>query len=263
MKKIKKDTLLKISILVIAVASILLIFFPDLTKYPYSYENINEKKQMVEDNNLTMLDKERELLNQQKSLEAAKQDEEQVYNEALELKRNINPEDFEFDISSFLISMEQQALKDKVSLKIDYGAITHSNGGSESPNPADVQPSKGNQGPNNQENPKDEARENDGNKGGPETNAKDSEDKDAKSKNEESEESGFSADEITSNMVSVDGLNVTAIPIYIEGTYYNVRSYIQYLDKIGMIEPSSVELNSEGKIIKGKVLLNVFHGEVL
>ena len=55
---------------------------------------------------------------------------------------------------------------------------------------------------------------------------------------------------------------MTVIPIQIKGSYHSVRSYIQYLDKIGMIAPSSVVLESEGKEVKGKIILNVFHGEV-
>ena len=65
-----------------------------------------------------------------------------------------------------------------------------------------------------------------------------------------------------SSIPEIPGINVNTIPIQISGSYANVRNYIRYLDEVGMIEPSSVVLMSEGRKVSGSVMLNIFHGEV-
>lgn len=279
MKSKRKDYILIFMTFLVVALSVVLFFYPSLINYPYSYNNLVEKKGIVEEKNANLTKNEVTIKNKRNELEVVTTEKEEIYLEAAMLRRNINEEDFKLRMPSFLISMEQQAYKEKIKLNIDYAAIqTISNGSNAGNNAPDVfnnDDRKNNSGVPKPKGTEETADKKDLDKLDRATNPKDNikieevaenQEKDKseqKDNDKNTNEMKFSQEEIANGAIVIEGIDVTVIPISIEGSYHNVRSYLKYLDEIGMIEPSSVILNSEGKLVKGKVILNIFHGEVL
>jgi len=63
------------------------------------------------------------------------------------------------------------------------------------------------------------------------------------------------------NIPSIPGVSVTIIPVRVNGTYANVRSFIQYLDEVDFMEDNFVDLHSYGDKVSGIIVFNVFHAE--
>lgn len=251
-----KDYIAVFLILVVVVGTVVILFYPDKVDYKHSYVELQDKKVTVEENNGKLIQNESTILSKKNQLDSNLEEEQRISLEAAELKRNINEEDFKLNIPSFLISMEQQSYKDNVKLNIDYASITT--------NYAPGQEPAGGQGlpntpgmpqvtPPGQDQQATPPAQQGGTDGVTVTTPSDS------------TSAGFSPEEIANGTIQIEGFNSTIIPLTIEGSYANVRSYIKYLDGIGLIKPSSVVLNSnaEDKIIVGKIVVNVFHGEVL
>ena len=245
MKFIKKEYGYIILIMLIIAGSGVLFFYPKAIeyKYPYSYENLTNKKQTVETNNGTLKQNEGVIRSSMNELEDIKMMEEMKSDEAFEVRKTIKESDFDFKISSILISLEQRSYENNVDLKIAYSSIKHitSDGTVNDYQPEVNYDEQENTDENNSDiiiNEQEEEQEN------------------------IQVEPEFTEETINKGTVQIEGIDVAVIPIIVEGSYYNVRNYIKYLDQIGMIEPSSVILDSEEKVVKGKIILNVFHGEV-
>lgn len=283
----KKEYIFIFLIIIVVAVTIVLLFYPN-AGYPYSYVNLQEKRETAEVNNEKLIDNERSISSKRNELEQLEIEKNKIHSEASELKRNINEDDFIMRMPDFLISMEQEAYKNKITLNIAYGeiqTITNSSRGpggqnyeqdrhnheqEEDPNTREQQDGQPDEnqpnldGSNEVDGTNNEANENEqGSQNGQDSKGeRDSEDEQDSKDEENSESEEFTKEEIQNGILYVEGLDVTVIPIQIKGSYHSVRSYIQYLDKIGMIAPSSVVLESEGKKVKGKIILNVFHGEV-
>lgn len=287
----KKEYIFIFLIIIVVAVTIALLFYPN-AGYPYSYVNLQEKQETAEANNDKLIDNEKSISSKRNELEHLEIEKNKIHSEASELKRNINEDDFIMRMPDFLISMEQEAYKNKITLNIAYGEIQTITSSSRGPGGQNYEQDRRNreqdyesqEGPNTREQQDGQLDENQPNLDEPNEvdgidneaneneqgrqNRQDSEgerdsEKEQDSKDEEnSENEGFTEEEIQNGILHIEGLDVTVIPIQIKGSYHSVRSYIQYLDKIGMIAPSSVVLESEGKKVKGKVILNVFHGEV-
>lgn len=67
---------------------------------------------------------------------------------------------------------------------------------------------------------------------------------------------------ITDEAPSIEGVNVTSIPVEIRGDYFGVRDFIRFLDKMDYISPSFVDIASDGDNISCAILIHVFSGEV-
>lgn len=257
MKKYKnKQTLQILAIVALSAISIILIFFPDLidNKYKYSYDNISVGKQQVATLNDGLLSNEMAIINNLERLESLKAER----NSELLKKEEIgfNEEDLVLSIPSLLIELEQNAVDNKSKLTIDYNAMQTQS----KQTPV--------QAPTTEEELTEE--EKDAEEAGidlpKETALEKGLEERQKDEDEDSEEEITITPEVVendliSNMPVIEGVDVTAIPIEIVGSYSNVRNYIKYLDEIGMIEPSSVNIQSKGKIVQGNVILNVFHRE--
>lgn len=318
MRNIKRDNIYILSIVLVAALSITLFFFPDAVKYPYSYNNLQDKKESIGDGNIALTQDESNIKGLLQDIESAKASKKGVDKKAIKVKRSINEDDFNLEIPSFLVSIEQQAYKDKLKLDIEYHSIvttmdSEQPGGNVADGDLDKEiPGEERDEELDRDNPdeeldrdnpdkdldrdnpdKDLDRDNpdkdldkdntdkDIDKDNPDKDFdrdnNDSEDKDSEEDSpenkkdedgnpivaEDEEISRFTKEEIDSSVIKIPGLNVTSIPIYIEGSYHDVRNYIKYLDEIGMIEPSSIEMLSFEKIVEAKIVLNVFHGEVL
>jgi len=243
LKKTQNKLIFQILAIIIITASfIILFFFPDLieNKYPYSYINIQDKKAEIETLNGDLTANEITIMDSMSRLDNLEKEKQEKEEKMFEIKKKINQSDFELDIPSILISLEQNANQNEVDLTIGYNLISHSGepmpGGTEDPTLEDPNLEQPN------ENVSVEEQEEDSENSNPENEVFDMEN--------------------SPQAEQIPGISITTIPISISGSYSNVRKYIKYLDEVGMIEPSSVKLSSEGRTLKGQVTLNVFHGEV-
>lgn len=267
----KKDLVSIGAIVVVIVSSTILFFFPSIVGYDKSYVSIGEKKEQFEENNNKMTANEAKI-------EKLKQDMETAYDAAKKkdeyadlLESKVNEDDFVLNKSALLITMDQEAKKNNVDLHVEYSKIVSSDS-TGSPNvESDLEENKqnsdtsGNDKPtpdtnvtveenNQQQNT--EQREN-----GTDTttqNQDDTQDVDS-SKNKGT---SFTDEEISKGTVVIEGMQTTVVPIQIKGTYADISNYIEFLDTVGLIKPSSVYLESKGDKLQGKVILNVIHGEV-
>lgn len=280
MSILKSKQFLQILIIIFIVAgSVILFFFPDVidNKYEYSYNNIIGGKQQVEALNQDLVSNETTIISDVRSLEKLKGKRIESLRDKLNL--GLNTDDLILDIPSILISLEQNAIDNKVELVIDYNSILTNPGKIEVPDFEEDEESPGAKGSpgakedeenpdakEDKENPAEDEDENLDENGEitvPKTKLEEKaldnkeENKDGIKIVEESD--GEERDFLDAPFPLIDGVDVIVIPIKITGSYSKVRSYIKYLDEIGFIEPSSVILSSEGQIVTSSITLNVFH----
>lgn len=287
MKKYSKQKVYMLSLILVVLFSLVLFFFPETIKYPYSYSAIQDKKVLVSDGNNNLNSKEKEIekyASQRESLEKSKLEEKK---EALTLKKNIKSSDFKLDIPSLLISLEQKSYDNNIELKIHYDKIAAisaeqgpaqesqpqtEQGQNQEPQTEQAQNKEGTQSeqgqPQSKEGTESQTEQNQAENqqtlaGKPvENNSQNTQGQENTEENKASEDP-FDSANLQNSALKIDGLNTTIVPITIKGNFSEVRDYIKYLDELGMIEPSTVSIKSTGKKVTAKVVLNVFHGEVL
>ena len=253
MKTLKSKQLWQIvAIIAIIVASVILLFVPQAidNKYPYTYQNIQDKKDNVNSLNQALLSNEGTIQTSIQRLEEIEKEDEIIKEEAFKIRKGIKETDFELHIPSVLIALEQNAIKNNVEIVIGYNSMqeTADDGGTSQPAPS-----------NENEVSEDVTITEEENTEATETG----EEQEGEDKSEqENKPTPTPMPTPNSSIPEIPGINVNTIPIQISGSYANVRNYIRYLDEVGMIEPSSVVLMSEGRKVSGSVMLNIFHGEV-
>lgn len=258
MKKITKDQIYIAGTVVILLVSVVLFFYPEKVKYPYSFVKIEDKKESVVNDNFELVKNESEIKGLVESYKEKESQEEFVNEEAIELKRNINEKDFKLSIPSVLISLEQEAKKLNLDLNIHYSSMETVAGDDTSFDSGiigeigDIEKDLNVEDSENLDSNDEEKTV-----GGEPVN----ENNDSKEENKENVVK-FSEEEISNGTLLINGLNTTVIPLVVEGNYSSVRSYIEYLDEIGMIEPSQVSMESDEKKVTAKIVINIFHGEV-
>lgn len=253
MKTLKSKQLWQIvAIIAIIVASVILLFVPQAidNKYPYTYQNIQDKKDNVNSLNQALLSNEGTIQTSIQRLEEIEKEDEIIKEEVFKIRKGIKETDFELHIPSVLIALEQNAIKNNVEIVIGYNSMqeTADDGGTSQPAPS-----------NENEVSEDVTITEEENTEATETG----EEQEGEDKSEqENKSTPAPMPTPNSSIPEIPGINVNTIPIQISGSYANVRNYIRYLDEVGMIEPSSVVLMSEGRKVSGSVMLNIFHGEV-
>lgn len=253
MKTLKSKQLWQIvAIIAIIVASVILLFVPQAidNKYPYTYQNIQDKKDNVNSLNQALLSNEGTIQTSIQRLEEIEKEDEILKEEVFKIRKGIKETDFELHIPSVLIALEQNAIKNNVEIVIGYNSMqeTADDGGTSQPAPS-----------NENEVSEDVTITEEETTGETETG----EEQEGEDKSEqENKPTPTPMPTPNSSIPEIPGINVNTIPIQISGSYANVRNYIRYLDEVGMIEPSSVVLMSEGRKVSGSVMLNIFHGEV-
>lgn len=253
MKTLKSKQLWQIvAIIAIIVASVILLFVPQAidNKYPYTYQNIQDKKDNVNSLNQALLSNEGTIQTSIQRLEEIEKEDEIIKEEVFKIRKGIKETDFELHIPSVLIALEQNAIKNNVEIVIGYNSMqeTADDGGTSQPAPS-----------NENEVSEDVTITEEETTGATETG----EEQEGEDKSEqENKSTPAPMPTPNSSIPEIPGINVNTIPIQISGSYANVRNYIRYLDEVGMIEPSSVVLMSEGRKVSGSVMLNIFHGEV-
>ena len=253
MKTLKSKQLWQIvAIIAIIVASVILLFVPQAidNKYPYTYQNIQDKKDNVNSLNQALLSNEGTIQTSIQRLEEIEKEDEVIKEEVFKIRKGIKETDFELHIPSVLIALEQNAIKNNVEIVIGYNSMqeTADDGGTSQPAPS-----------NENEVSEDVTITEEENTEATETGE---EQEGADKSEQENKPTPKPMPTLSSSIPEIPGINVNTIPIQISGSYANVRNYIRYLDEVGMIEPSSVILMSEGRKVSGSVMLNIFHGEV-
>lgn len=253
MKTLKSKQLWQIvAIIAIIVASVILLFVPQAidNKYPYTYQNIQDKKDNVNSLNQALLSNEGTIQTSIQRLEEIEKEDEILKEEVFKIRKGIKETDFELHIPSVLIALEQNAIKNNVEIVIGYNSMQETADDGETSQPA---PSNENEASEDVTITEEETT------GETETG----EEQEGEDKSEqENKSTPAPMPTPNSSIPEIPGINVNTIPIQISGSYANVRNYIRYLDEVGMIEPSSVVLMSEGRKVSGSVMLNIFHGEV-
>jgi hypothetical protein len=253
LKTLKSKQLWQIlAIIAIIVASVILLFVPQAidNKYPYTYQNIQDKNDDVNSLNQALLSNEGTIQTFIQRLEEIEKEDEVIKEEAFKIRKGIKETDFELHIPSVLIALEQNAIKNNVEIVIGYNSMqeTADDGGTSQPAPSNE--NEVSEGVTITE--EETTRETETGK----------EQEGADKSEQENKPAPTPMPTPSSSIPEIPGINVNTIPIQISGSYSNVRNYIRYLDEVGMIEPSSVVLMSEGRKVSGSVMLNIFHGEV-
>ena len=282
-----KQILQFLAILTIIIASVVLLFLPNLIqdRYPYSYPRVSEGKENVESLNRELISNESIIENTIIDLEETEVIEKEVAEKEFNVRKGIIEEDFELHIPSILIKLEQEAIENNLDLVIDYNSMTTSgdSGYSDYLTEEEYQGfDESERGNPNEHFDEDDLSDEDGFSGG-QVFAQESEEQDGISITENVDENN-NDDETTEQensesndrqenpddefdrhkytIPAIEGINVTTIPLGISGSFYNVRNYIRFLDEVGMIEPSSVIITSEGRNVSASIVINIFHGEV-
>lgn len=294
MRGLKRKQILQfLAILTIIIASVVLLFLPNLIedRYPYSYPRVSEGKENVESLNRELSSNESIIENTIIELKETEVKEEEAVEKEFNVRKGIIEEDFELHMPSILIKLEQKAIDNNLDLVIDYNSMTTT----ESSGFSDYLREERSQGFDESErrnelfNPnehfdEDDLSDEDEFSGGQvfaqeseeengisitenvDENNNDDETETTEQENPEDddrqEEPGDEFDTHKFTTPAIEGINVTTIPLGISGSFYNVRNYIRFLDEVGMIEPSSVIITSEGRNVSASIVINIFHGEV-
>ena len=282
-----KQILQFLAILTIIIASVVLLFLPNLIqdRYPYSYPRVNEGKENVESLNRELSSNESIIENTIINLEEIEVKEKEVAEKEFNVRKGIIEEDFELHIPSILIKLEQKAIENNLDLVIDYNSMTTSGASgyydylteeeyqgfdeSERGNPNEHFDEDGLSDEDNFSGGQvfaQETEEQDGISITENVDENNNDDETTEQENSESNDRQENPDDEFDRhkytIPAIEGINVTTIPLGISGSFYNVRNYIRFLDEVGMIEPSSVIITSEGRNVSASIVINIFHGEV-
>jgi len=268
----KNNSILQIiAIVVIISVSIIVFFFQDIIPEEidtskFSYDNIVNKKEEVDSLIDLTSSNESVIEDTIQRLQSTKERAREVEKEANLVRQGVNQDDFVLDIPSFLIDLEQNAYKNEVELKIDYNSMVTS-----SSRVSDGYHLDGEEYEEDFGEPSDQDFSGEGDSSGVGGSLEEQEDEGVTLETQDEEQSFDGEQDVGqdsefspggANLPDIEGISITVIPISISGKYSDVRNYIKYLDQVGMIEPYSVKLESDGDSISGSVILNVFHEEV-
>ena len=277
-----------VAIIVIVVLSSVILFIPNPIgqKYPWTYQNIQDKKKELISVSETLSDNERKIQSLKQNLQDLKKREKDSAEDVSQLKKGMKDSDLQIDIPSFLITLEQKAYETGVDLLIGYNSLITTKGSSSTQDPTldengapaesstegGVVDEKSEQG-TPQENKASEkttegievnestTKENgDSEKTTKETEVNESTTKTEDSKDGENKEED-KGPKIDNNVKipTIDSIDVTTIPIEVKGTFFKVRDYLKFLDELGLIEPSSVKMTTDGMEVTAEITLNIFH----
>ena len=272
-----------LAIIMIVVLSAVILFMPNLIeqKYPWTYQNIQEKKNELISVSETLSGNEREIQHLKQNLQDLKKREKEAAEDVSQLKKGMKDADLQRDIPSFLITLEQKAYETGVDLLIGYNSLITTKGSSshqaptaESSTEGGVDDDKSGQGTPQENKASDKTTEGievnesttkenkASDKTTKETEANESTTKAKDSKDGENKEED-KGPKINNNVKipTIDSIDVTTIPIEIKGTFFKVRDYLKFLDELGLVEPSSIKMTTDGLEVTAEITLNIFHGE--
>ena len=267
-----------IAVIVIISVSIVVFFFPDtINNDKFSYENIVNKKDEVDSLTNMIISNESVIEEAIQRLHSTEKRAREVEKEANLVRQGVNDDYFVLDIPSLLIELEQNAYKNNVELKIRYNSIVSTlNRMNEGDTLEGEEYTEDFGEPADEDiyedfNENEDSHEEDLSSVGGSLEEQEDEDvtlekqnideeQDVNEEQDDDDEEEISLASL--NLPDIEGISITVIPINISGKYSDVRNYIKYLDQVGVIEPYSVKLRSDGNSISGSVILSVFHEEV-
>ncbi len=289
-----------LAIIMIVVLSAVILFMPNLIeqKYPWTYQNIQDKKNELVSVSETLSGNEREIQHLKQNLQDLKKREKKAAEDVSQLKKGMKDADFQRDIPSFLITLEQKAYETGVDLLIGYnslittkGSSSHQDPTAESSTEGGVDDDKSGQGTPQENKTSDKTTEgievnesttkenkasdkttketeaNESTTGDPEKTTKETEVNGSTTKAEDTKDGENKEEDkgpkINNNVKipTIDSIDVTTIPIEIKGTFFKVRDYLKFLDELGLVEPSSIKMTTDGLEVTAEITLNIFHGE--
>ena len=282
-----------VAIIVIVVLSSVILFIPNPIgqKYPWTYQNIQDKKKELISVSETLSDNERKIQSLKQNLQDLKKREKDSAEDVSQLKKGMKDSDLQIDIPSFLITLEQKAYETGVDLLIGYNSLITTKGSSSTQDPTldengapaessteggvtegGVVDEKGEQGIPQENKASEKTTEgievNESNtkeNGDSEKTTKGTEANDSTAKTEDSKDGENKEEDkgpkIDNNVKipTIDSIDVTTIPIEVKGTFFKVRDYLKFLDELGLIEPSSVKMTTDGMEVTAEITLNIFH----
>ena len=267
-----------VAIIVIVVLSSVILFIPNPIgqKYPWTYQNIQDKKKELISVSETLSDKERKIQSLKQNLQDLKKREKDSAEDVSQLKKGMKDSDLQIDIPSFLITLEQKAYETGVDLLIGYNSLITTKGSSSTQDPTldenSATAESSTEGTPQENKASEKTTEgievNESNtkeNGTSETTTKGTEANDSTAKTEDSKDGENKEEDkgpkIDNNVKipTIDSIDVTTIPIEVKGTFFKVRDYLKFLDELGLIEPSSVKMTTDGMEVTAEITLNIFH----
>lgn len=282
----------------IIVLSSVILFIPNPIgqKYPWTYQNIQKKKNELISVSETLSGNERKIQSLKQNLQDLQKREKDVAGDVSQLKKGMKDSDLQIDIPSFLITLEQKAYETGVDLLIGYNSLITTKGSSsnqeptldENGDPAESSTEGGvNDGKSEQGTPQEnkasekttegievnQSTSKENGKTDKTTKGTEASESTTKEVNESTTKTEASKDgenkeedkgpKINNNVKipTIDSIDVTTIPIEVKGTFFKVRDYLKFLDELGLIEPSSVKMTTDGQVVTAEITLNIFHGK--
>lgn len=265
-------------IILFLILTTITMFYPEKLNYKFSLKEIENKVVMA--NELENEVKRNEPVIEEKLLELYSLEDlsARIERKAETLKQGIKKEDLSIHMPSILISLEQNAKKNKVDLIIEYEAIEtymsnqqnieeETSGIEEKINDEEKDKTDSSDDENIEENIEIKKEKDKSEKNETKLDSQKRENEEVTIERKENNKDTNDVHEIDKAIVknlipNIEGINITTVPVKIKGKYSNVREFIRYLDTIDYLEPSFVDLSSNGEEVIGAILIHVFHGEV-
>lgn len=282
-----KKTLQVLAIFLIVGLTIANIFYPKVITSVFSVNSIEEKKQTINDLNLQIASDEKVIKDSRTQLESIQDSNDSTELELKTLRAKINSEDLVFHMPSVLISLEQNAIKNNISLTIEYDKIISANQMAITDN-QEIQASVPVE-PQQEQTQDGQTTEGQTDTGavtdsiGETTQTQPTADNTSTTiptvidnnvtstptttvttTNDVTTEEVVpdKMDTILGNYVApqINNVNTTIVPIRISGKYSDLRKFIRYLDSLEYMDPGYIDLQSDGTNVDGIVIINIFHG---
>lgn len=250
-------------------------FFPEYTKYPYSFKALKTAQEELEISENEILRSETIIPEKITARDGAEEQAQTSELSAEEIRSKLNMDDMKYHIPSLLVTLEQAAIEREISEKkffIEYDLIkttTNADGATYDPS---ARPGKDGQlDPSAIPEQSDPNTANPADTTGtitPKTPSATPTDTPAETGTEASgdEEESIMGDPKVAIAYDkppmIPGVSVTTIPIRLLGvTYAQARDYIAFLDNLDFVEPTYLDIYSDGQGTSLVALIHVFHKE--
>lgn len=273
----KNATLLQIiGIALVALLTVVTMWYPDVIGFPYSLEALREKQDGVETLNRDLRSADTELSKNVQTVMELQDTVVSLTAETERIKEQIRYTNFDLHIPSLLLFIEQQAQANQLELEIVYDHLRSFEG--------DVDMEQYEESLTLESSLEDEELEEDMDETDEEVDDNDEDDSDDESEDELEDEEvaeesspenleGIEEDSVV-NLISghpfdlsgvhhavptIEGIDVATIPFNVTGNYSDVRSFLIELDAIDFIEANTVDIYSYGESLSANMVMNVFY----
>lgn len=271
----RNTTILQIvGIIVVVLLTTILMFKPEiipgLNKDTRSVSGLLRKKDELESLNDQLESTENNLSSIKSELMSIEDDLIKTSAETEKLMKGIENTNFKYDLPSIMVKLEQKAKELNLTFELDYERIQTLTGGEIEIDRTDD--------PYNEEFEKreddhddviedeleiedvyEDEYEEDIGQGGEDEEVEEEMSEDINSPSNSSNRPSVDMSELTSGLPNISGIKITSIPIEVNGSYGNIRLFIEYLDEIDLLEHNIVDLYSFGKEISAIIAFNVYH----